>query len=622
MKQSNTFLLCLILMTVAGFTFIVTSTGLAACPDEITAYWKLDNDYLDFIKGNDGAVVPPSTAPTPDATGINGALAFDGSAGIDVATSKTFGWYETESFTIELWVKTTNVGPQVFIGRDAPGLPTAALQWYVGIGAGGLASFNLSDDDGNGQFVAGVGATRLDDGLWHHVVLVRDASLTANGTTLVYVDGGDPEATYNTVAYDAGFFGSPTAPLTIGYLLVNETTPNFRFEGSLDEVALYDRALSKDEIQAHFAARDDYCGGSDAPEITFAPFPDDTISLWDLDTNYEDAFGDNDGTVVAPSTAPTPDATGINGALAFDGTAGIDVAASRTFGWYESFSIELWVKTTNVGPQVFIGRDAPGLPTAALQWYVGIGAGGLASFNLSDDDGNGQFVAGVGATRLDDGLWHHVVLVRDASLTANGTTLVYVDGGDPEATYNTVAYDAGFFGSSAAPLTIGYLLVNETTPNFRFEGSLDEVALYDRAMDKDEIQEHYDVGLDGKSVTSLRPEPVADAGADQTVSAGATVTLTGTGTDSGGGTISSYLWEQTVGPKVTLSSATSATTTFTAPAASTTLTFLFTVTDNDGLSSSDDITVTVSAGAGPPPVDGGGGDGDGGGGGCFISSMF
>ncbi len=468
MKKSKMVLFCLILMTVAGFTFIVTSTGLAACPNGITAYWKLDNDYLDFIKGNDGTVVAPSTAPAPDATGINGALAFNGTtSGIDVAASRTFGWYATESFSIELWVKTAGGGgAQVFIGRDAPGLPTAALQWWVGIGADGLASFNLSDDDGTGQFVAGLGTKRLDDDVWHHVVLVRDASLTANGTTLVYVDGGDPQATFNTVAYDAGFFGTAAAPLTLGYLWVNETTPNFRFDGSLDEVALYDRALSKSEIQAHFDAGNDYCGGSDAPVIQFAPFPENTISLWDLDTNYEDAFDDNDGTVVAPSTAPAPDATGINGALAFNGTtSGIDVAASRTFGWYatESFSIELWVKTAGGGgAQVFIGRDAPGLPTAALQWWVGIGADGLASFNLSDDDGTGQFVDGLGTKRLDDDLWHHVVLVRDASLTANGTTLVYVDGGDPQATFNTVAYDAGFFGSSTAPLTIGYLWVNET----------------------------------------------------------------------------------------------------------------------------------------------------------------
>ena len=519
MKKSKMFLLSLMLVTVAGFTFIVTSTGLAACPDGITAYWKLDNDYLDFIKGNDGAVVPPSTVPTldPDPDTINGALVFNGTAGIDVTASRAFSWYETESFTIELWVKTTNVGPQVFIGRDAPGLPTAALQWYVGIGAGGLASFNLSDDDGNGQFVAGVGTARLDDGFWHHVVLVRDASLGANGTTLVYVDGGDPEATFNTVAYNAGFFGTATAPLTLGYLLVNETTPNFRFEGSLDEVAIYDRALDKDEIQAHFAARDDYCGGSDAPEITFAPYPEDTISLWDLnDNSYLDAFGENHGAVVPPSTVPTldPDPNTINGALVFNGTAGIDVAASRTFGWYatESFTIELWVKTAGGGgSQVFIGRDAPGLPTAALQWWVGIGVDGRASFALYEDDGTGQFIAGLGTTQLDDGLWNHVVLVRDASLSANGTTLVYVNGGDPEATYDTIAYNAGFFGSSAAPLTLGYLLVNETTPNFRFEGSLDEVAIYDRALDKDEIQEHYDVGLDGKSVTTLRPAPVPPA---------------------------------------------------------------------------------------------------------------
>ena len=161
--------------------------------------------------------------------------------------------------------------------------------------------------------------------------------------------------------------------------------------------------------------------------------------------------------------------------------------------------------------------------------------------------------------------------------------------------------------------------------DFHFEGVIDEVALYDRALTVDEIDDHFVAGSAGLSVTSLRPEPVADAGDNQSVTEGDPVTLDGTGSSDADGTIVTYQWEQTdgTGTSVTLSGATSDTATFDAPAISSilTLTFRLTVTDNDGFSSTDDTSVTVNPASSvvPPPT--GGGDG-GGGGGCFISSIF
>ena len=91
--------------------------------------------------------------------------------------------------------------------------------------------------------------------------------------------------------------------------------------------------------------------------------------------------------------------------------------------------------------------------------------------------------------------------------------------------------------------------------------------------------------------------PVANAGADQTVSEGDTVTLTGSGSDPDGDTITEYRWTQTAGPTVTLSSVTSTTTTFTAPTglvADEVLRFSLTVTAG-GEGGSDSVDVTVNA---------------------------
>lgn len=90
--------------------------------------------------------------------------------------------------------------------------------------------------------------------------------------------------------------------------------------------------------------------------------------------------------------------------------------------------------------------------------------------------------------------------------------------------------------------------------------------------------------------------PVADAGANQTVTEGDTVTLTGSATDSDG-TISSYAWTQTGGtPTVTLSNPSAQNSTFTAPdvSTSTILTFTLTVTDNEDATDTDTVTVTIN----------------------------
>ncbi len=91
--------------------------------------------------------------------------------------------------------------------------------------------------------------------------------------------------------------------------------------------------------------------------------------------------------------------------------------------------------------------------------------------------------------------------------------------------------------------------------------------------------------------------PVANAGADQTVSEGATVTLTGSGSDPDGDPITEYRWTQTAGPAVTLTSRTTTTTSFTAPTglvADEVLRFSFVVTAG-GEGGSDSVDVTVNA---------------------------
>ena len=103
------------------------------------------------------------------------------------------------------------------------------------------------------------------------------------------------------------------------------------------------------------------------------------------------------------------------------------------------------------------------------------------------------------------------------------------------------------------------------------------------------------------NVTAGNQPPTADAGVDQTVDPGALVALNGTNSSDPDDGIASYLWTQTAGMTVTLSSSSSVNPTFTAPSTGP-LTFILTVTDAGGLQSNDTCIVNIVIPANNPPV--------------------
>jgi hypothetical protein len=354
--------------------------------------------------------------------------------------------------------------------------------------------------------------------------------------------------------------------------------------------------------------------------VSLAACPDDMVAYWKLDDSaepYQDFIGNNDGEVAAGNTAPVavlaPNGR-VGGAQSFAATdTGIDVPANSAFNWTgtESFSIEFWLNTPvlpTTENEIVVGRYDG---ATGLQLWVGL------SGRLPDsDDGKVQFTFGNtasgftnvrGDTVLTPNTWYHVVAVRDGI-----TNSIYLNG----SLDMTAGVDQDFldgFSSGTAPLTIGDF---GFPGDFDFNGSVDEVAIYNRALEPDEIKAHFDAGQLGNGIDTLRPD--ANVGADQVVTEGDTVTLDGS---TSTGAIVTYLWEP-VGNSVTLTNASSDKATFTAPPVGTsgeTLTFRLTVTDSGGQFSSATTNVTVNDISTPVTPTGGGG---GGGGGCFISAMF
>ena len=97
--------------------------------------------------------------------------------------------------------------------------------------------------------------SRIDDGAWHHVVLTHDAN--DNGLTSFYVDGVKVNSAY--LSYTNSL--NPPVNLAIGYF--NTVPPAYNLKGILDEVAIYNKALTAEEVSDHYNGGNgkNYCVG-------------------------------------------------------------------------------------------------------------------------------------------------------------------------------------------------------------------------------------------------------------------------------------------------------------------------------------------------------------------------
>jgi hypothetical protein len=141
------------------------------------------------------------------------------------------------NFTAAMWVKTTNTG--------------SGANWYNGMGLVDGEMVGSTADWGcsvlNSKFAFGVGApdatfvttVNINDGSWHHLAATRESS---TGAIKLYVDGVLNVATN-------GATGPRTAPNELRIGATHSAVPTV-LRGNLDDVRLYDRVLTADEITA------------------------------------------------------------------------------------------------------------------------------------------------------------------------------------------------------------------------------------------------------------------------------------------------------------------------------------------------------------------------------------
>ena len=150
------------------------------------------------------------------------------------------------AYTVELWLwngmpETARVVTGYFFSRGPDGDARCPGD-HLGVGGKAGATGRLFFYNGDVHRESLEGATRIAFRTWHHVALVRDGKAVR-----IYLDG-NPTA---EVASEAAV----SLPAGAKDVFIGGRSDSFaNFEGKIDEVAIYDRALSADEIARHYQA--------------------------------------------------------------------------------------------------------------------------------------------------------------------------------------------------------------------------------------------------------------------------------------------------------------------------------------------------------------------------------
>lgn len=157
-------------------------------------------------------------------------------------------------------------------------------------------------------------------------------------------------------------------------------------------------------------------------------------------------------------------------------------------------TLEAWVRTTDPNAGVVLtNRNTP--DQSSLTMVVGwnpIGVPDTAGRAMFVIDGPGIFFGAISSSRIDDGRWHHIVGRRIPRSFGIYTYIIYVDGVQ-EGSSNI---GGGPADNNAPGGAYWYIGNGPAWSSFipGFNGSIDEAAIYCRAIPPTEIVNHYNLG--------------------------------------------------------------------------------------------------------------------------------
>lgn len=440
-------------------------------------YMPFNGDFIDLV-----SVTYPTIKGTPGfaGEGVAGGNAYKGASGAYL-TFPVADLTDTHELTAEFWMKinaTPERGGILVIGPDDTAHPdaqndrTKGFRFFREPGAAGMQRFKLNVGTGasDSWFDGNVNAD-VDPGadVWHHF-----AFSIAEDQATVYIDGE---------VVSQGALTNPIDWTGTDVLSIMSGAPHFTEWGHLadeswmDELRIFDRALSQEEIQG--IIMDD--GGdvsSEFGEMFYMPF----------DGDYIEAFSGSNATKVG---SPGFAGEGLRGDNAYKGAAGSYLTFPAGDLMNDEFSASFWYKLNPdperggilvIGPPDPDNPDKQNLRTSGFRFFREPGAEGMQRFKLNVGTGAAEkWFDGGAAADVDPSTttgWIHIAFAISQS---EGT--VWING----QVVSTDAFD-GIDWTNCDILSIGSGAPRFTGWDHNSDlSSIDELRIFDRAITQSDV---------------------------------------------------------------------------------------------------------------------------------------
>jgi concanavalin A-like lectin/glucanase superfamily protein len=230
--------------------------AIAVLADAPMAYYRFDEGQGTVARdssghGHDGTYEGVSFLAEGVVSG-NRALALNGKGGVDLGDSEEFAFSGNAPFSIEAWLQTSATSFQIVINRSERDLTAMDARYGYDLSfrvdPKMIAEDEILIERLNGEAPAGsctlnppntTGAYR---GHFVHAVATYDGSALR-----LFADGIEPSPAKHPCALE---LDAVKRSLRIG----SKPMGVEGFQGALDEIAIYDKALTPERVQAHFAA--------------------------------------------------------------------------------------------------------------------------------------------------------------------------------------------------------------------------------------------------------------------------------------------------------------------------------------------------------------------------------
>ena len=484
--------IALVLIAIVGLNFDFASeakktTNVSSedpTAENLVGYWTLDDGSGTTALDSSGNANTLTMTGSPSwVTGNIGSSALDFSGSgqyLSVAdpSSGVLDFVDGSDFTITGWFnRDTAAADHTIVAKKNDQTTSAGyVVWIDNNGSTDYLSAEISD--GTDTYSA-VGTTNLSTTGWHHFSVVWDDS---NGL-YIYLDGKlDGSTTSSTTSINS-------LANALAFRIGAESDAGVSFDGKIDDIKVYNRALSVDEVSklAHTA-------------VPIQPVDTGLVGHWTFDGNDIDwsnasaeikdvsgrgNHGDALGSLATTSVIPGK----LGQALSFNGTSdyanagsgsSLDNIVAQSGG---GMTISVWVyPRTLSGYMTFIEKREWELSTSSS-------VSGSIYFRSFWSSSNPSRESAMNSLNINE--WQHIVVTYNGGPSGDNDIKFYRNGTEPGLFWTSSGTGSRNTDAAYNLFIGGYMQYGGG--NY-FSGSLDDIRIYNRVLSATEVMSLYTVG--------------------------------------------------------------------------------------------------------------------------------